>query len=110
MVQCRTSLYFTANKYTPSLVLLFYSFGIVVAGIGNLMACVSSGYPVAGANGPLSAASGSRTTMSKAFTVAIIVITLAFFAEYLYYVPNAALTAIVWTSMYNLVNFSDIWS
>jgi hypothetical protein len=42
MVQCRTSLYFTADKYTPSLVLLFYSFGIVDAGIGNLMACVSS--------------------------------------------------------------------
>ena len=57
----------------------------------------------------MSAASGFQTTMSKAFTVAIIVITLAFFAEYLYYVPNAALTAIVWTSIYNFVNFSDIW-
>ena len=75
------------------------------------MACVSSGYPVAGSfsRSSLNAASGSRTAMSKAFTISITVLTLACFTQYLYYVPNAALTAIIWASIYNLIKFSDIW-
>lgn len=75
------------------------------------MACVSSGYPVAGslARTSLNAASGSRTALSKIVTISIMVITLAFFAQHLYYVPNAALTAIIWSFLYNLVNITDIW-
>ena len=80
-------------------------------GVANFMASVSSGYPVAGSfsRSSLNAASGSRTAMSKAFTVCILVITLAFFSQYLYYIPNAALTAIIWASIYNLIHISDFW-
>ena len=75
------------------------------------MAAVSSGYPVSGSfsRSSLNSASGSRTAMSKAFTVSILVITVAFFTQYIYYVPNATLTAIIWASIYNLVKFSDVW-
>ena len=57
----------------------------------------------------LNAASGSKTAMSKAFTISIMVITLNSFSQYMYYIPNAALTAIIWASIYNLMKISDIW-
>lgn len=80
-------------------------------GVANFMSAVSSGYPVSGSfsRSALNTASGSRTAMSKAFTVSILVLTVAVFTPYVYYVPNAALTAIIWASIYNLWKFSDLW-
>ena len=75
------------------------------------MSSVSSGYPASGSfsRSSLNAASGSRTAMSKGFTILIMIVTLSFFAPYLYYIPNAALSAVIWASIYNIVVISDFW-
>lgn len=75
------------------------------------MASACSGCPVAGSfsRTALNAASDSRTVLSKAFTVGAVVITIAYLAQRLYYLPYAAITAVIWASVYNLVNLSDIW-
>lgn len=80
-------------------------------GMANFMSSVSSGYPASGSfsRSSLNAASGSRTAMSKGFTIVIMVITLSFFTQYLRFIPYAALSAIIWASIYNIVVFSDFW-
>ena len=75
------------------------------------MAACSNGFPVAGSfsRTTLNAASGSKTAMSKGFTIVIMLITLVSFSQYLTWIPFSGLSAIVWAALYNLQKFSDFW-
>lgn len=39
----------------------------------------------------------------------IILLSISFFTETFYYIPNAALSAIIWVALFGIVKFSDYW-
>jgi high affinity sulfate transporter 1 len=80
-------------------------------GVANLMAAGCTGYPVSGSfsRSSLNYATGARTPASKLMTVAIVALALGALTEAMYYIPNAALSAIIFLAISNLINFSDFW-
>jgi len=80
-------------------------------GVANLLASVSSGYPVAGSfsRSSLNSACGSRTPMSTIITAVIIILSLSFFTGAFQFIPYAALAAIIWSSIFNLIIVSEFW-
>jgi len=80
-------------------------------GAGNLMASISSAYCCSGSfsRSALNAASGAVTPLSKATTMSIICIALASLAKEFYYIPNPALSAIIWVALTPLISPPDLW-
>jgi SulP family sulfate permease len=80
-------------------------------GVANLIACVCSAYPVSGSfsRSSLNYASGARTPIAKLVTVCVIVLALGALTKVLYYIPNAALAAIIFVAVSNLINFTEYW-
>lgn len=80
-------------------------------GCANFLAGISSAYPVAGSfsRSSLNQAAGATTPVSKMTTMLVIVITLRFLTDTFYYIPNAALSAVIWVAVYNLVSISEFY-
>ena len=80
-------------------------------GVGNILGCVSSGYPVSGSfsRSALNGASGAKTPMSKLTTLLIVILALEVFTPYFYFIPSAALAAVIWVALYNLMSFNEFW-
>ena len=82
-------------------------------GVANLLASVSSSYPVSGSfsRSSLNHNAGAKTPLSKLTTMIIIVIvvTSSKITSSMYYIPKAALSAIIFASIYNLIDFEDLW-
>jgi MFS superfamily sulfate permease-like transporter len=80
-------------------------------GVANLIASVCSGYPVSGSfsRSSLNYASGARTPLSKIVTVCIVLLALGAMTKTMYYIPNAALAAVIFLAISNLINLSDYW-
>lgn len=80
-------------------------------GCANFLAGISSAYPVAGSfsRSSLNQAAGATTPVSKMTTMLVIVITLRFLTDTFYYIPSAALSAVIWVAIYNLVSISEFY-
>lgn len=80
-------------------------------GCANFLAGLSSAYPVAGSfsRSSLNQAAGATTPLSKMTTMLVIVITLRFLTDTFFYIPNAALSAVIWVAIYNLVSVSEFY-
>lgn len=80
-------------------------------GAANLLASVSSAYPVCGSfsRSSLNAATGARTPISKVITMLVVIVALQTLTGTFYYIPQAALAAVIFAAIYNLVSFSDLW-
>jgi len=82
-------------------------------GVANLLGSVSSAYPVSGSfsRSSLNHNSGAKTPLSKVttMTIVIIVVTSSKITNSMYYIPKAALAAIIFASIYNLISFADLW-
>eukprot|EP01041_Mallomonas_annulata_P006682 gene6682-13537_t len=80
-------------------------------GVANCLGSVSSAFPVSGSfsRSSLNAASGAKTPLSKATTMSIICLSLAAFTTKFYYIPNAALAAIIWVAITALISPLDFW-
>jgi sulfate permease, SulP family len=80
-------------------------------GLGNLAACISSGYPVSGSfsRSALNAAAGARTPLARMITLTSLCIVLSSMTSALRFVPQAALSAVIFVAISNLINLSDIW-
>jgi MFS superfamily sulfate permease-like transporter len=84
---------------------------MVANGLANLLGSVGSAYPVSGSfsRSSLNYACGARTPLSKMTTLMIVLLALGTLTESFRYIPNAALSAVIFAAIYNLVNVSDFW-
>jgi len=82
-------------------------------GTANLLGSVSSAYPVSGSfsRSSLNHNSGAKTPLSKITTmiIIIIVVTSAKITKSMYYIPKAALAAVIFASIYSLISVKDLW-
>jgi len=80
-------------------------------GFGNFLGSFFSAIPVTGSLGrsSLNLSAGGVTQLSGAVTTLIIVIALVAASDAFYWIPSAALSAIVFIAITNLVLISDFW-
>lgn len=80
-------------------------------GLGNLLGCVATSYPVTGSysRSALNNAAGARTPFSKVIALFVVLLALGVMTPYFFYIPSAALSAIIWVAIFNLINFTDLW-
>ena len=78
-------------------------------GLSNVAAAFSSGFPVAGSfsRTAVQHRSGARTQLSSVVTAFVIVATLLFLTPLFYYLPKAALAAIIVTSVRRLIDIKE---
>lgn len=79
-------------------------------GAANVAAAFTGGYPVAGSfsRSVVNFTSGARTQLSALITVAFIVVTLLLLTPALYFLPKAALAAIIVVAVSSLVDFHPV--
>lgn len=80
-------------------------------GLASLLAAVSTGYSVSGSysRSALNAACDARTPLSKTVTMLVIITALSTLTTTFFYIPQAALAAIIWGAIFNLISFTDVW-
>jgi SulP family sulfate permease len=76
-----------------------------------LLGSISSAFPVSGSfsRSALNFTVGAKTPLSKAICLFIILLVLSVLTPYFYFIPNAALSGIIWVAINSLVDFSDLW-
>jgi sulfate permease, SulP family len=79
-------------------------------GLANVSAAFSSGFPVAGSFSRTAVQydSGARTQLASVVTALAIVLTLLFLTPLFYFLPDAALAAIVVVAVYGLLDFGEV--
>ena len=78
-------------------------------GLANVGAAFFSGFPVAGSfsRTAVQYQSGGRTQMASIITALMVVATLLFLTPLFYYLPNAALAAVIVVAVYKLLDFRE---
>ncbi len=78
-------------------------------GLANVSAAFFSGFPVAGSfsRTAVQYQSGGRTQLASIVTALLILATLLFLTPLFYYLPNAALAAVIVVAVYNLLDFEE---
>ena len=78
-------------------------------GLANLSAAFFSGFPVAGSfsRTAVQYQSGGRTQMASILTALMVVLTLLFLTPLFYYLPDAALAAVILVAVYKLLDFRE---
>lgn len=96
---------------TNTLHLLNASQEMLANGIANLVGCVSSGYPVSGSfsRSALNAACGARTPLSISFCILGVIIVLTSLTNALQFIPNAALSAVIFVAISNIIHITPFW-
>ncbi len=83
---------------------------LLAMGAANVASALTGGYPVAGSfsRSVVNFSSGARTQLSAIITVAFIIVTLLVLTPALYYLPKAALAAIIVVAVSSLVDFHPV--
>lgn len=78
-------------------------------GLANISAAFFSGFPVAGSfsRTAVQYQSGAKTQLASIITALTIVVTLLFLTSLFYYLPNAALAAIIIMAVYRLLDLEE---
>ena len=78
-------------------------------GLANVAAAFFSGFPVAGSfsRTAVQHQAGGRTQAASIMTAAMVVTTLLFLTPLFYYLPNAALAAVIVLAVYGLLDFGE---
>ena len=78
-------------------------------GLANVGAAFFSGFPVAGSfsRTAVQYQSGGRTQMASIITALMVVLTLLVLTPLFYYLPNAALAAVIVVAVYKLLDFNE---
>ena len=78
-------------------------------GLANVAAAFFSGFPVAGSfsRTAVQHQSGGRTQMASVATALLVVVTLLFLTPLFYYLPNAALAAVIVVAVYKLIDLRE---
>lgn len=86
--------------------------GLVGQGLGNIISGLSGAYPVAGSfsRSAVNMSAGAKTGFAAIVTGAIVAISLILlhFAQYLYYLPQATLAAVIISAVINLIRIKQI--
>lgn len=79
---------------------------LIALGFANLAGGVTGGYPIAGgfSRTAVNARAGARTQLAALITCAVVVITLLFFTRAFFYLPKAALSAIIVAAVAGLID------
>lgn len=79
---------------------------LVALGFANLAGGVTGGYPIAGglSRTAVNARAGARTQLAALVTCAVVVLTLLFLTGAFYYLPKAALSAIIVAAVASLID------
>ena len=82
---------------------------LIGLGLANIAASFFSSYPVTGglSRTAVNYEAGARTGLASIFSVLIILVTLTFFTSFFYYLPNAALAAIVIVAVFGLIDVKE---
>jgi MFS superfamily sulfate permease-like transporter len=80
-------------------------------GLANLCGCVTSSYPATASfsRSALNASAGARSPLSSLIIVLGLLVVLTLFTSGLRFIPSAALSAIIYVAIANLITFSDFW-
>ena len=80
-------------------------------GIANIVGSIGSCYPVAGSysRSSLNAAAGAKTPLSAVVEVCVLLICLSVATKALFFIPQAALAAVIWVALYNIIAFTEWW-
>jgi anti-anti-sigma regulatory factor len=78
-------------------------------GLANVAAAFFSGFPVAGSfsRTAIQHQSGGRTQAASIMTALMILVVLLFLTPLFYYLPNAALAAVILVAVYGLLDFEE---
>ena len=86
--------------------------GLVGQGLGNIVSGLSGAYPVAGSfsRSAVNMSAGARTGFAAVVTGILVAVSLILlhFAQYLYYLPQATLAAVIISAVINLVRIKQI--
>lgn len=79
---------------------------LIGLGMANFGAAFFKGYPVTGgfSRTAVNDQSGAKTALSSIFSVVLIVLTLLFFTDLFYYLPNSILAAVVLVAVFGLID------
>lgn len=82
---------------------------LIALGMANFGAAFFRGYPVTGgfSRTAVNNDAGAKTAMASVFSAALVVLTLLFFTELFYNLPNAVLAAVVLTAVAGLIDFKE---
>jgi sulfate permease, SulP family len=82
---------------------------LLALGIANFGASLFKGYPVTGgfSRTAINNEAGAKTTLASIFSATLIILTLLFFTDLFYYLPNAILAAVVIVAVAGLVDFKE---
>lgn len=83
---------------------------LIGLGLANLAGATLQGYPVTGgfSRTAVSSDAGTKTGVSSLFTAGVIVLTLLFLTPLFYYLPKAALAAIIMVAVFSLVDLREV--
>ena len=83
---------------------------MIANGVANLLGSISSAYPVSGSfsRSSLNHAVGARTPLGKVVCLCVVLLSLNITSVF-EYIPNAALAAIIFLALWNIVCFNDYW-
>lgn len=97
---------------TGTLGMLSPSQELFAVGTSNIMGALSSSFPVAGSysRSSINFSAGARSPLSKITTLLVVILALLVLTESFYYIPYAALSAIIWVGITNLIDIRDFWN
>lgn len=80
-------------------------------GVGNMFGSFSSGYPVCGSYSRTSLAgtADAKTPFTSCVTIFVVLLSLGTLTTSFYFIPNAALSGIIFTAVTNLISPSDFY-
>lgn len=82
---------------------------LVGLGLANVAGSFFSAYPVTGgfSRSAVNYQAGARTPLATMITAVLILLTLLFFTDFFYYLPNTVLAAIIMVAVYGLIDFKE---
>lgn len=83
---------------------------LIGIGLANLVGSLFSAYPATGSlsRSAVNYESGGRTQLSSIITAVFILLTLSFFTEFFYYLPQTVLGAIIIVAVYDLIDKKEM--
>ena len=80
-------------------------------GIGNFFGALSSGFPVAGSFSRSSLYNnlGTKSILALLISMFVLLTAIGALAHTFYYIPQAALSAIIFVALYSVISISEFW-
>ena len=82
---------------------------LIALGAANIGGSFFQSFPVTGgfSRTAVNDQSGAKTTMAGIFAALLIILTLLFFTEYFYYLPNAILASVIMVAVFGLIDLAE---